>query len=72
MLELCHRDHPIRITRTAFSGEVMVAVEVHFSEQATLTSYRRMSEADDAETIALMDAIALVDGIVDGASGLTP
>ena len=68
MLELCHRDHPIRISRTPVAGEVMVSVEVHFSERAMLTSYRRMHECDDAEAIALMEAIALVDGIVDGAS----
>lgn len=69
MLELFHRDHAIRITRTPSGGEMMLAIEVQFSQRATLTSYRRISEADSEEA-ALKDAIALVNRVIDAPTGL--
>ena len=70
MLELRHRDHAIRITRMPQAGGLVLAIEVQFSHRATLTSYRRISDADDAEQAAVHDAIALVNRVIDAPAGV--
>lgn len=67
MVELSHRDHAIRIIRTPSADEVMLAIEVHFSQSATLTSYRRVDDPEAAEQTAIDDAIALVDRVIEAA-----
>ena len=70
MLELRHRDHAIRITRMPQAGGLVLAIEVQFSHRATLTSYRRISDADDADQAAVHDAIALVNRVIDAPAGV--